>query len=904
MSLQKLSPTTTRRISSCQAISSVSDAVKELVENALDSGASAINVKLVNYGLARIEVQDDGSGVPSSDVEHMCLPHYTSKIKDFSDLGSKLETYGFRGEALASLCNIADVEITTRTLNDKFASCFTFDKNGKILDSKPSHFKKGTTVVVSNLFSNVPVRRKFISSSNKAKTEFKKTEVIVKNFAIINSGVYFSFFHNKCMVWQKSPAQTLKESLKGILGYPVANQLEEISTDKNKNSIVLVVPRKDCKDMATLCFASVDVMRTFINQRPVRYSKLQKIVLNCIAEYFGVNYPNGKYPISVVSIKVAASAVDVNIESNKSKVMCHDESDLFESVEEFLRSYYTLPSIQCKTKPSGLEEEKNKSCSLQSKQLINNAVEQIDQTLSDCQVAMKVPNQNPLQKPGNENLWASADKAMSLWSVKNIEPNNINKNERLLDVEERSGNKSSEEWNITKRPRLEGEVEQQPINFGSKETDNLNTLAFDQQNNSDCDIAHVINPNSEKRPVLSMQTNDLWASTDKAMGLWSRGCVKSESGDVIEGGAHLLQLKCSTRNESTRKTIEASSAKCKLNLQNSKSSTSQSKILNSSFHTVSSQMGCKEKSGFVNFCREMRPKILAEKPGICFTEVARVLSNKWKALSSEEQNSFSKNVENTNVTISNVQNRSLHDMFKTQTKKKIMKSTTFQVLANDWKISQAKIDISLADNSMTFAKQELFYMLPKGIWICRIGKQVGIVHPWCLQETIIYKQLMETQSVPVILLDKPLLIKKEELAPELWQAVTDLEVEKTNSNTFQVVCPIVIKNGFNLAWENGELYMTHVASTIRHYGIRELEEILTLKKDSSQLSHCRPVKVAALFENQAVRYSSEKQPIIARKEMMKLLELWSTGEDQFCLHQKPIFRPLNTLPKTSPPEFS
>ncbi|RIB11152.1 pms1 protein [Gigaspora rosea] len=132
--IQSLDNNTIRRISSGQVITKVEDVVKELIENSIDAQATSIEVRLVGDGLTSIVVKDNGLGIPESDRPAMALRYHTSKLEDFGGL-SKVETYGFRGEALNSICAISEsMQITTKTSKDPVAVNYLLDRTGKIVE--------------------------------------------------------------------------------------------------------------------------------------------------------------------------------------------------------------------------------------------------------------------------------------------------------------------------------------------------------------------------------------------------------------------------------------------------------------------------------------------------------------------------------------------------------------------------------------------------------------------------------------------------------------------------------------------------------------------------------------------------------------------------------------------------
>uniref|UniRef100_A0A2K6UQR3 PMS1 homolog 1, mismatch repair system component n=1 Tax=Saimiri boliviensis boliviensis TaxID=39432 RepID=A0A2K6UQR3_SAIBB len=149
--MKQLPAATIRLLSSSQIITSVVSVVKELIENSLDAGATSIDVKLENYGFDKIEVRDNGEGIKAADAPVMAMKYYTSKINSHEDL-ENLTTYGFRGEALGSICCVAEVLITTRTAADNFSTQYVLDGSGHILSQKPSHLGQGKRVV---LYTNI-----------------------------------------------------------------------------------------------------------------------------------------------------------------------------------------------------------------------------------------------------------------------------------------------------------------------------------------------------------------------------------------------------------------------------------------------------------------------------------------------------------------------------------------------------------------------------------------------------------------------------------------------------------------------------------------------------------------------------------------------------------------------------
>ncbi|KAI3626844.1 ATP-binding mismatch repair protein [Malassezia furfur] len=188
MSIAPLARTDVQRITSAQVVPDLRAAVKELVENALDAGARSIEVRFREYGLAGIEVLDDGTGVAPADYATLALKHHTSKLTSFDDLQS-VTTLGFRGEALASLCGVAHVSVLTATQREvPMGTVLEFDTHGVLTSSdKRVARQRGTTVTVTELLQQFPVRRKELERN--IKREYNKAHAMLQAYALITPGV-------------------------------------------------------------------------------------------------------------------------------------------------------------------------------------------------------------------------------------------------------------------------------------------------------------------------------------------------------------------------------------------------------------------------------------------------------------------------------------------------------------------------------------------------------------------------------------------------------------------------------------------------------------------------------------------------------------------------------------------
>lgn len=246
-SISELPTSTVKLITATQIATSVSNIVKELVENSLDAGSTVIRVKLVsikqhfysllinlniceqeNSGLTKIEITDNGSGISKEDVKNMALPHYTSKITTHEDLES-LVTYGFRGEALAAVCAIGKLSVITKTAEDAIALSYTMDNSGNVIDSKPTHLSQGTQVTVSSLFWNLPVRKQFYQTAKRKKEEVAKVEDLLLSYGLIHPELHLSFHHDSTLVWQKTRVSDFKANVVQTLGHSICSNMEYVN---------------------------------------------------------------------------------------------------------------------------------------------------------------------------------------------------------------------------------------------------------------------------------------------------------------------------------------------------------------------------------------------------------------------------------------------------------------------------------------------------------------------------------------------------------------------------------------------------------------------------------------------------------------------------------------------------
>ncbi|NWY14709.1 PMS2 endonuclease, partial [Aphelocoma coerulescens] len=327
------------RICSGQVVLNLGTAVKELVENSLDAGATNIDIKLKDHGAELIEVSDNGGGVEEENFEGLTLKHYTSKIQDFSDL-IHVETFGFRGEALSSLCALSDVTIFTCHKSARVGTRLVFDHNGKITQKTPFPRQQGTTVSIQQLFYTLPVRHKEFQRN--IKKEYAKMVQLLQAYCIISKGVRINCTNQigqgkKSCVISTAGSPSLKENIGAVFGQKQLQSLipfvqlppsEAVCEEYGLNSAEMPQNLYSITGFISRCDHGVGRSATdrqffFINQRPCDPAKVVKIV----NEVYHLHNKH-QYPFVVLNIGVDSECVDINVTPDKRQILLQEEKFL------------------------------------------------------------------------------------------------------------------------------------------------------------------------------------------------------------------------------------------------------------------------------------------------------------------------------------------------------------------------------------------------------------------------------------------------------------------------------------------------------------------------------------------------------------------------------------------------
>ena len=397
------------RIAAGEVIERPVSIIKELVENAVDAGASSITCEIKNGGKSYIRVTDDGVGIPHDEVETAFLRHATSKIKDVKDLES-IETLGFRGEALASIAAVSHTEIVTKTREEQIGTKVVIN-GGTIISNEKTGSPDGTTIVVTDLFFNTPARLKFMKSDS---AESSQIIDLMSQVALCHKNIKFRLINNDKVLFS-------------TLG------------DGNRmNTIIRIYPDIDPKNMVEM--KTVDeglALEGYIsspqfskNTRGSQIFFVNGRVVNSKVMEKGVNLGykerlfEGRYPVCYLFLNVDPSKLDVNIHPNKKEVRFDEEARIIEFISSSI-----VGSLATKSAVPNLSNSK----SIKSEEVFKRALN----TESSKQVDIKYFLSNKINE-GSRTIFASGSKEKVALAEKVLAPQTLHESSKIeyIDIYE------------------------------------------------------------------------------------------------------------------------------------------------------------------------------------------------------------------------------------------------------------------------------------------------------------------------------------------------------------------------------------------------------------------------------------------------------------------------------------
>lgn len=308
---------TINKIAAGEVVERPASVIKELLENAIDAGASAIEVEIADGGVSYMRVTDNGCGMTEEDARLSVLRHATSKIRDVDDLFA-IGSLGFRGEALASIASVSHFTLTTRTEDEELGTRITID-GGSLTDCMPFGAQPGTTIEVRDLFYNTPARRKFLKTE---RTETSRISDMVGKLALANPHISFKLISNDTVSLMAPGNGDITDTVAALYGYKVSNDIFPIAYEAEGISITGVVSKP------TLLKSSRIWQTIIVNDRVITDKAITKAIDNA----YHALLPKGGYPLVLLDIVVPPETVDINVHPRKSEVKFADDKPIFKAV--------------------------------------------------------------------------------------------------------------------------------------------------------------------------------------------------------------------------------------------------------------------------------------------------------------------------------------------------------------------------------------------------------------------------------------------------------------------------------------------------------------------------------------------------------------------------------------------
>ncbi|KAK7154453.1 hypothetical protein R3I94_007700 [Phoxinus phoxinus] len=846
--MKALPPETVRLLCSSQVITSVLNVVKELTENSLDAGSSSLEVKLENYGLDRIEVRDNGSGIKATDVPVMAVQHYTSKISCHEDL-EHLESYGFRGEALASICAISEVVITTKTADDDFGIQYSVDHNGQIVSQKPSHLGEGTSVCAANLFKNLPVRRQYYSNTKKCKEELKRVQNLLMAYAVIKPELRITLSHNKAVVWQKSRVSDHRTALMAVLGAAsVANMLPVQHHQEQPEIDIDGFLPKPGSDLNSTSSYAPDKTFIFVNSRPVHAKEILKLIKQYYASAQSNNESaNRRNPFLMMNITIPASTVDVNLTPDKTEVMLQNKEEVLLAVETMLISLYGYSTGDDNLKTGGNR-----------------------------------PNASSVDVPEHANVVVPTPTTdISLNDPELLENSSINADKQDADLNCNSPKASKSDSG----PGQESEVSAESWSTGR---------AFSNQITREC-----LEP--VKLHVPKANEEDLGGTEPTSTS-------KRPSNVIMEKMAKLTAYELIS-NRSVRQPLSA----------------------------------------FSLFEQDTRSQVLQENPRASPQDVTTAVKERWESLGEEGRKKYESKAEKS-LNAYNLQRKrategggqcgegkkqmsaesslnkaqgvkrkaplanqqALDKLFSSQPSSKrslakLSKPLPFSIAT----LKQSLNLLSYQNSSSAQGLRLVNRLASHGAWVVLCGRKLMLLNPFRVEEALLFKRLLKNNILPTVRQQTPVPLTDGLLGgPEYMDVLLNMEKDSACFNGhIYFTDPRLVANGFEIRMIPGSssserhVEVTGMADCMPFFGIGDLREILQAIKvrDAKTVEQCRPLKVSNYLESEAVRLARQLPLNLSRADVTNMLYRMKhelEEESQVCIHGRPFFHDLVTVPET------
>ncbi|XP_044282950.1 PMS1 protein homolog 1 isoform X2 [Varanus komodoensis] len=881
--MKQLPPDTVRLLSSSQVITSVVSVVKELIENSLDANATSVDVKLEGYGFDKIEVRDNGDGIKAADVPVMAMKHYTSKISSSEDL-ENLTMYGFRGEALGSICSTSEVLITTKTAADDFSTQYSLDKSGHVISQKPSHLGQGTTVTVLKLFKNLPVRKQFYSTDKKCKEEIKKIQKLLMAYGIIKPELRIIFIHNKTVIWQKTRVSDHKMAFMAVVGTAVMGSMVPFQRCGQDPEVLIsgFLPKPD-SDGCLTSHSNSERSFIFVNYRPVYQKEILKESI-CLAIEDILTSVYGPLTEATSCETDITDAILEDIFANGMEQMISPINEM-ESCSD-INPHTCMPLASLNKDVQNGETEKNADISLKNQTLCHNSSGDL---------------------PGEIEI--SSNEMVGYDRFQDGTLNNF------LSQDEQS--MSKEVFNLDSRTF---------INPYSK-----NSIKGDLRNDSFQE--------AEKREGAIIPKDSSEVTADK----WSMGNAFKNS---REENLEPIQILIPGMKEARPQKKNDVDNQQKLQEENNQSIKASNVVNNkvgqiTAYDLIRNQTIRKPMSAFALFTQDHRLGLLTENIKISTEELMLKLEEMWKMLSEEAKKKYEEKAERdlerynrqsedamiqslqkstkgkerrhkVRLKDSLSQQEKLDKLFHSQAEKKHNNRQAIKIVHVPFSMDTLKHKLDFLEQKESDKDERCLLQLlnfPEA-WIIASEKEVTVLNPYRVEEALLFKRLLENHKLPTEQLDKPIA-----LTDSLFSGCHYMEVlcnMTKDSVRFDGSCYLLdsrlVANGFKIKMIPGasatehQLEIEGMTKCVPYYGVSDLKEILNavINNNAKEVYECRPLKVVNYLEGEAVRLSRQLPLYLSKEDVQDTIcrmEKQLGNQHKGCVHGRPFIHYLTDIPQ-------
>lgn len=342
-SIVLLDELTVNKIAAGEVIERPASVIKEMVENSIDAGATNINIEIKNGGISYIRITDNGKGISTDDLEIAFERHATSKIRSAEDL-NEVKSMGFRGEALASIAAIANVEMISKTKEQEIGNRIVVEA-GQVLSMEEAGCQQGTTITVQNLFFNTPVRYKFLK---KDYTESGYIEDAITRLALINPNIAFKLVNSGKTIIQTSGNGNIQDVIYSIYGKDIATSVLDVNYEYEEMRVTGVVGKPE------IARSNRSNQLFFVNKRYVK----DKTLSSAVESAFKGLLPIGKYGFLVLNIEMNPAKVDVNVHPAKLEVRFQEEGKVFKAIYHAIKDTLLKAELVANTEKTVEQIEK------------------------------------------------------------------------------------------------------------------------------------------------------------------------------------------------------------------------------------------------------------------------------------------------------------------------------------------------------------------------------------------------------------------------------------------------------------------------------------------------------------------------------------------------------------------